>query len=318
MKSSLNACHVCRFVLMLLLLAAQLRAELSGQQKALAIEAARNDLYAQLVRQIKGIQVSDKTLVANMVVEDSTKIGSVQGFVRGARLSDPQFVGDICLIQGSITLQQVVENVNEMTRSVGGVAISQTKVETLNAVRVIRAQGTGSVVSPSPGARVSDVGTPDDGLVQVIGRLSGSGQTKLGAIEAAKIDALAQLARQVKGVRISDSALVFNMATESRWTESDMTALVQGAVVVRYSVVDPELVACTMQITLQQVVENIDRSAQTKKVPGLESVAVRSVSEQIQLFNPTMTVITSTGYGAIRGSGSPVSSTGAEMVGAVK
>jgi hypothetical protein len=292
------------------------RGELSGQDKALAIEAARANLYAQLIGQIKGLQVSETTIVANMAVEDANRAASVDGFIRGVSVGEPQFVGDMCLISGSITLQQVVENVNTLVRSGSGPAVAYEKVERLNNLRVVRAQGTGAVRARAPEAAPVANDEIETGLAETLGKLKGPGQLKLGAVEAARIDALAQLARQVKGVRISDSSVVFNMATESRWTDTETNALVQGAAVVRYHAVDGELVACTMQITLQQVVENIERTATRSTVGGL-TVSER-VQERIQRYNPALTRITATGYGAVRSAAAQAPAVAAPMIGTVK
>lgn len=294
------------------------RGELTGQQKALAIEAARTDLYAQLMRQIKGIQVSETTIVANMVTEDATRSGSMDGYIRGATIGEPQFVGDACIIPGSITLQQVVENVNTMTRTSGGTTIGLAKVEQLNTFRLVRAQGMGSVRASPAGATPMAANDLETGLTETLNKLKGPGQFKLGAIEAARIDALAQLARQIKGVRISDSAVVFNMATESRWTDTDTTALVQGAVVLRYVAVDPELVACTMQITLQQVAENIERTSVTKTVGSVHALTSQQVNERIQRYNPALTRVTATGYGAIRNPHAQAIPATTEVIGTVR
>lgn len=295
---------------------AGMAAEISGQDKALAIEAARADLYAQLVRQIKGIQVAENTIVANMVTEDSTRTAATDGFIRGVQVGEPQFSGDVCIVPGSITLQQVVENVNSLTRTSGGQTVAYEKVERLNNTRIVRAQGVGSVRAHEETA-AEVPGEIDTGLNDTIGKLRGAGQLKLGAIEAARIDALAQLARQIKGVRITDSAAVYNMATDNRWTDTETEALVKGAVVLRYAAVDGELAACTMQITLQQLVENIQATKSSTTVGGV--TVAEKISERIQRFNPALTKITATGYGAIRSgnsSASPAAST--EFIGSVK
>lgn len=270
--------------------------EISGQEKALAIEAARADLYAQLIRQVKGIQVSENTIVANMVTEAAEKSASTEGYIRGVKLGDPQFVGDVCFIDGELTLRQVVENLNSIVRVEAGQKTAYERVEQLNQTRVIRARGAGTTRAKTE--IVGDVPLAEDGLGDTIARLSGSGQHKLGAVEAARIDALAQLARQIKGVRVSDDSSVFNMASAGRLTDTESQALVRGAIVLRYSAVDSELVACTMQITLRQLVENIESTYAKKTVAGI-TVSER-LSERIEQFNPNLARITATGYGALR------------------
>lgn len=269
-------------------------AELSGQDKAMMIEAARADLYAQLARQIKGLNVNETTLVANHATEDSTRQGSVQALVRGANVGEPQFLEDVCLVTGSITLEQVVENLRSTRREFAdGSASGFESIKRHNETKTISAQGLGTRRAPN-GTQGQVLAPPaDDGMKATLAALKGTGQDKLGAIEAARIDALAQLARQIKGVRISDDSLVYNMALDGRWTEASSNALVRGAQVQRYAALEGELVSCVMSITLQQVVENVQRQ-RTEFSNG----AVTSF-EKISRYNPALITITATGYGAM-------------------
>ena len=269
-------------------------APLTGQDKAMMIEAARADLYAQLARQIKGLNVTDTTIVANHATEDSTRRGAVDALVRGAVVNEPQFLEDVCLVAGSITLDQVVENLRSTrTEFADGRTAGFESVKRFNEVRTISAQGVGTRRSPGSSAAAAPEAPADDGMRATLAVLKGTGQEKLGAIEAARIDALAQLARQIKGVRISDDSLVHNMALDGRWTEASSQALVQGARVMRYAALEGELVSCVMSITLQQVVENVQRRS-TEFASG----KVTSF-ERISRYNPALVTITATGYGAV-------------------
>jgi hypothetical protein len=270
-------------------------AEISGQDKAMMIEAARADLYAQLARQIKGLNVDEATLVANHATEDSTRRGSVEALVRGASVGEPQFLEDVCVIPGSITLEQVVENLRSTRREfANGTSSGFESIKRFNETKVIAAQGLGTRRSPGSTRPEEAAAAPaDDGMKATLAGLRGTGQEKLGAVEAARIDALAQLARQIKGVRISDDSLIHNMALDGRWTETSSNALVSGAQVLRYAAMEGELVSCVMSITLQQVVENVQRQ-RTEFANG----SVTSL-EKISRYNPALVTITATGYGAV-------------------
>ena len=311
----LSSLHRAGCALAALVCAAGLRAaELSGQDKALMIEAARADLYAQLARQIKGLNVTDQSIVANHATEESLRQGRVEALVRGTVVGEPQFLEDVCVVSGSITLDQVVENLHAVRReAAGGRATGFESIKRFNETRTITAQGLGtrrSASSPAPAA----AGPPpaDDGMKAVLGALKGSGQDKLGAIEAARIDALAQLARQIKGVRISDVSLVYNMALEGRWTEARSQALVRGAQVVRYVALEGELVSCVMRITLEQVVENVQRHR-----AEFAGGAVTSF-EKITRFNPALVTVTATGYGAVGKGRAAPGTAPARVLGAVQ
>lgn len=275
--------------------------DLTGQEKAMMIEAARADLYAQLARQIKGLNVTDQTLVANHAVEDSTRRGNVDALVRGAAVGEPQFLEEVCLVSGSITLEQVVENLRAThSGRADGSAAGFESIKRYNETKTISAQGVGarrsarSTGAPADETAVAaDAILADDGLKATLAALSGSGQDKLGAVEAARIDALVQLARQIKGVRLSDESLVYNMALDGRWTEASTQALVQGAQVVRYAPLEGGVVSCVMRITLRQVVENVQRHRS-------EFANGRSASyEKISRHNPALVTIAATGFGAV-------------------
>lgn len=268
--------------------------ELSGQDKAMMIEAARADLYAQIARQIKGLSVSENTLVANHVTADSTRDASTSALIKGATVGEPEFLEDVCVLNGSITLNQVVENLRASVRTdAAGREISYENLRRHNEQVTLHAQGVGTRRKP-PGAPAAAGATEDDtGLKAAVAALKGPGQDKLGAIEAARIDALAQLARQIKGVRVSDESLVYNMALDGRWTETSSNALIKGARVVRYAAMEGDLVSCVMSITLEQIVENVQRS-RTEFADG------SSISqEKIRRYNPELLTLTATGYGAV-------------------
>jgi hypothetical protein len=303
-------------VLLALSAVAVLRAaELSGQDKAMMIEAARADLYAQLARQIKGLNVDETTLVANHATEDSSRHGSVEALVRGANVGEPQFLEDVCVIAGSITVEQVVENLRATRREfANGSSTGFESIKRFNEAKTISAQGLGTRRSPGGGrAEESVAAAPaDDGMKATLAALRGSGQEKLGAVEAARIDALAQLARQIKGVRISDDSLIYNMALDGRWTETSSSALVSGAQALRYTAMEGELVSCVMSITMQQVVENVQRQ-RTEFANG----SVTSL-EKISRYNPALITITATGYGAVgKGRMAPAAAPG-RIIGSVQ
>ncbi len=283
-----------------LLLAASAAAQpaISGQERAMMIEAARTDLYAQLARQVKGLQIDDQTFVANNALEASDRAAQTAAWLRGVEVGEPQFDEDICFVPGSITLDQVVENLKSWRRTdASGREISYENIKRRTEYVTLSAVGTGSRATPPPTTESAGAGAgpvmPNDGLREALAAMSGPGQQKLGALEAARIDALANLARQIKGVQLNDESFVQNMALDARWTDTATSALVKGARVVRYKAMGPDLVSCVMEIDLVQVVENVQRSA-------TEFASGRVVErERIERYNPGLTTIRATGFGAI-------------------
>lgn len=265
---------------------------LTGVEKAQMIEAARADCYAQMIRQIKGLQVTDNTLVANHVTDSSYKEAFAQALIKGAQLSEPEFIGDICVINGKMTIEQIVENVNRITKKTGGVTVSDfSNIKRFNRYQTIGAQGVGTVAAKKLSVSESEPIDQNRGLKETINTLSGNGQQKLAAIESARIDAYAQLARQIKGLELTDQSVVYDMAENSRWTTAMSNALIKGAFVERYSAMDKDLAVCVVAINMQRVVENVRKVTNNSK-------SFASVHRK----NTGIVKVTATGYGAV-GSG---------------
>ena len=297
-----NFQYLAQLALATLLGVAVQAAELSGQEKALAIAAARADAEAQLIGSIQGLQISEKSTVANFVLEQGKKAAATAGLIKGVVFDDPVQVDDMVLITGTITLDQVVENLNRRaTEYSNGKTESFESVKRFNQQSVLKARGRGTRKSPDQGGG----NHPDaDGILDTLKRLKGTGQEKLGATEAARLDGLAQLAQQIKGVQISDHATCFNMALDGKWTEAASSAVVRGARVVRYTANGDDLVSCIIQIDLQNIVENVHKSE------ALFSNGETISFESIKRYNPGIVTVTATGWGAIGKDGPPGSSSG--------
>ena len=124
--------------------------ELTGQQKVQMINAARTDLYAQLAREIKGLNISDKSVVANAVNLEMIRAGFVEALVKGVQEGEPYFVGDICIVDGSITLDQIVQNLQRVNASRDGKVTEDFEaIKRYNSTTVVTAKGAGSLPAPA-------------------------------------------------------------------------------------------------------------------------------------------------------------------------
>lgn len=232
--------------------------EPSGAEKVQMINAARVDLYAQLAREIKGLNISESSIVADAVTLETIRSGFVDAIVRGVVEGEPVFVGDVCLIDGSITLDQVVENLARITTTRNNEPTANFEsIKRYNNLTVVKAKGSGTLAAPGNNAP-SRAALADDGLAYTISQLEGPGQHKLNAIEAARLDAYARLAGKLKGMHITDRTTLYN-STQSRWTEAATSALIKGARIKRYFPLGKDAVVCEMEITLEQIVENIHK-----------------------------------------------------------
>jgi len=265
--------------------------EPSGVQKVQMINAARTDLYAQLAREIKGLNISDKSVVANAVNLEMIRTGFVEALVKGVKEGEPYFVGDICIVDGSITLDQVVENLKRVSTTADGKPVQNFEgIKRYNSTSVVKAQGAGTL----PAERTEEtVGGPEDsGLAEAFAKLEGPGQHKLNAKNAAEMDGYAGLAKQLKGLSIDDRTTIFNSA-QARWTEATASALVKGARVKRYFARGKDLLGCEMEITLQQIVENIQKHS------TIFSNGDEVTTEKIRRMNGDLVTVTALGYGAL-------------------
>ena len=265
--------------------------ELTGQQKVQMINAARTDLYAQLAREIKGLNVSDKSIVANAVNLEMIRAGFVEALVKGVQEGEPYFVGDICIVDGTITLDQIVENLQRVSSSINGKSSENFEsIKRYNSTTVVKASGSGTL--PAPEEQKSNPGRSDNGLAAAFEKLEGPGQYKVNAKNAAEMDGYAGLAKQLKGVYISDNTTIYNTA-QNRWTESASSALVKGARVKRYFAQGKDLLGCEMEITLEQIVENIQKHSQ------LFSNGKEISTEKVSRMNGGLVTVTALGYGAV-------------------
>jgi hypothetical protein len=265
--------------------------KISGSQQVQMIQAARLDLYTQLARQIKGLNISEESVVANSVTLDLSREASVQALVKGVQETPPAFMDDICIISGSITLQQVIENINSLVKEKNNqIQESIENIKRYNKFSLVKGQGTGTL--PAPPSAADPSGFDDAGLAAALSKLEGRGQHKLNAVEMARLSAYANLAAQIKGMKISDQSTMYN-AAQSRWTSGETSALVKGAQVKKFYAMNKELIACYMEITLEQIVENVQKNS-TIFANGKEVT-----TEKIQRFNGELRTVKATGFGSV-------------------
>ena len=214
-------------------------------------------------------------------------------------LKDPVYIDDACVVEGRITLDRVVENLNHTISTVSDKLKQEIlAIKRYNSNRVVTVHGLGTVPAPeTPDA--ANTASQDTGEAQTLRSLSGPGQSKIMAMQAARLDALAKLAANLKGVRVSSEITVRNCAASS-WEEADTTAIVQGARVVRYAALAPDLVQCWVEITLNTVVENLKKNSTL--FPNGSEVTV----EKLRRFNKKL-IVPACGLGAVVKPGTPAS-----------
>lgn len=280
---------------------------ISGADKVLMAKAAEVNCYNLLVQEIKGLKVSEDMTVADAVTQEFEQTGSASGILQGAVLKDPEFIDDACVVEGQITLDQVVENLNHSIATVNEKLKREIlDIKRYSTKRVVTARGLGTIPAPETPEGVNEA-SQNTGEAQTLRKLSGSGQAKIMAMQAARLDALAKLAANLKGVRVSSEITVRNWAASS-WEQAETEAIIRGARIVRYEAVAPDLVECWVEITLNTLVENVKKNS-TLFPNGSEATV-----EKLRRFNKLLKV-PATGLGAVV---KPGSSAGNAIPGSVR
>ncbi len=79
------------------------------QRMLMAIKASKIAAYSELAEQVYGQQVSSKTTMADMLIDNQKLASSVQGLIRGAKVVKSYPVGDIYTTELQLDFKDVYE-----------------------------------------------------------------------------------------------------------------------------------------------------------------------------------------------------------------
>ena len=79
------------------------------QRMLMAIKASKIAAYAELAEQVYGQQISSKTTMADMIIENQKLASSVQGLIRGAKVVKSYPVGDTYTTELQLDFKDVYE-----------------------------------------------------------------------------------------------------------------------------------------------------------------------------------------------------------------
>jgi hypothetical protein len=79
------------------------------QRMLMAIKASKIAAYSELAEQVYGQQVSSKTTMADMLIDNQQLASSVQGLIRGAKVVKSYPVGDIYTTELQLDFKDVYE-----------------------------------------------------------------------------------------------------------------------------------------------------------------------------------------------------------------
>ena len=85
------------------------KSEHESQRMLMAIKASKIAAYSELAEQVYGQQVSSKTTMADMLIENQQLASSVQGLIRGAKVVKSYPVGDIYTTELQLDFKDVYE-----------------------------------------------------------------------------------------------------------------------------------------------------------------------------------------------------------------
>ncbi len=85
------------------------KSEHETQRMLMAIKASKIAAYVELAEQVYGQQVSSKTTMADMIVDNQQLAASVQGLIRGAKVVKSYPVGDTYTTELQLDFKDVYE-----------------------------------------------------------------------------------------------------------------------------------------------------------------------------------------------------------------
>lgn len=85
------------------------KSEHETQRMLMAIKASKIAAYSELAEQVYGQQVSSKTTMADMLIENQQLSSSVQGLIRGAKVVKSYPVGDTYTTELQLDFKDVYE-----------------------------------------------------------------------------------------------------------------------------------------------------------------------------------------------------------------
>ncbi len=198
-----------------------------AQAQLMARRAAIEDGYRQLAEIIHGIRLDSRTSVRNFITEDDRIRSRVNGVIYAARIVDTEYLPDgVCKVKMEVRIRDLHR------------VLQRRFAYPSDRIRVIGLGVPNPVAEPTPlpppppeeetedwtGLIISATGTglaPED--------MKGTPQGRLMAERAAYLDAVRNLAENVKGVYITSETIVEDFITQSDRISSEFEGWIQGA-----------------------------------------------------------------------------------------
>ena len=243
-----------------------------AQNKLLAKRAAEADCYRKLAETVYGVKITSDTYVRDFVTESDEIKSRVDTFVKGIKLGRPRYYEDgVCEVDAEVTVAKLITTLKEIhTQHYRGRRVTTTDIEEIKTriqKDVIRVTGSGAPRPDLP---------PDlpPGVEELIEPLPSnyaptmlsvppiwktvSGQGRLMAFRAARVEAFRQLLERIKGLRLTSDTLVRDFVAEYDEIAANAEGIVLGASEVRRYLCSDELIAeVTLQVPVERVVTKL-------------------------------------------------------------
>ncbi|MCK5113518.1 MAG: hypothetical protein KAR11_02000 [Phycisphaerae bacterium] len=243
-------------------------AQRDAQRKLLAQRAARADAMRKLAERIKGLRITSSTTVQDFVTEDDTIDTALRAWLLGMKEEGKYKHNNdgTCEITMSVTLLTVEDELTRLHKAYYKGKKYKIKdiqsMRRINKLSKITETGMGAMpeeldenpLSPTDASGRNPAKVPDYWTKHC------TGQGRLMAVKAARVDAMRRLAERIKGTRITSDTTVQDFVTESDDINMDMRAFLKGAkeVGVRYHRKEL-IVEVEMEVTLKTVVATVRR-----------------------------------------------------------
>jgi hypothetical protein len=197
-------------------------AQVDPQKRLMAKRAAKVDALRNLAEMVYGVRIDSRTTVRDFVTQSDVIKAKLHAVIQGAREVDyverPDGTAEVTV---EIDLGQVVD--------VLGRSLSYDN-QTFTATGY--GAPSGSYVEPAPPAPAADYVRAKGYGVEPRDPSMTSAEKTLMAKRAAKVDALRNLAEQVRGVRITSDSYVRDFITQSDEMKARVNTFIQGARVI--------------------------------------------------------------------------------------
>lgn len=249
-----------------------------AQNKLLAYRAARVDAIRKLAERIKGLHITSQTYVKDFVAENDQIRTALDAFLTGVReAGEPKYADDgTCSLTMEVPLETVITTLKSMYSAYykgDKIKINDfSEMTQTNNVKMLTETGNGA---PRPEfAQNEPAAVPQGADVNSAEYLSGAakaywtahvtGQGRLMAVRAARVEGMRRLAERIGGIRIASNTFVRDFVAESDSIKSATDYFLQGARegAITYHT-DELIVEVEMEVTLQTVVANIRSYTET-------------------------------------------------------